>query len=392
MTPRITQAAAQLFSVAKVRYAILLFLLVVCSIQSTFAHKLSDSYLMLRRDGTTLHGQWDIALRDLELAIGLDENQDGSITWAELRHCRPALERYAAERLKLFSSGKPESLRWQSLRVDRHSDGAYAVLLFDARLSNNQSEIGVEYTALFEIDPQHRGLLTLDCAGQSRQAVFSPARPRLEFPLTPPPKFFQWLTFLREGIWHIWLGFDHILFLIALLLPAVLERKGDSWNGIDGLSAALANVLKTVTAFTIAHSVTLSLAALDILRLPVGFIEPAIAASIVFTGLNNLFQITTWHPWRLAFLFGLVHGFGFANVLSDLGLERGALAQALFGFNAGVEVGQIVLVLGFVPLTFAWRAHASYCRFAFPYGSGTIVLVAMVWLAERILDFKWLPF
>jgi len=136
-------------------------------------------------------------------------------------------------------------------------------------------------------------------------------------------------------VWHIWIGFDHILFLLSLLLPAVLAFGGGRWQAVERFAPAFWDVFKIVTSFTVAHSITLSLAALGVISLPSRLVESAIATSVVLAALNNVFPLVHGRRWMVAFFFGLVHGFGFASVLRDLGLPQNALLIALVGFNLG---------------------------------------------------------
>ena len=163
--------------------------------------------------------------------------------------------------------------------------------------------------------------------------------------------------YVREGVWHIWIGYDHILFLLSLLLPAVLVRRDNGWHAVRNFRPACNSVLKIVTVFTLAHSITLWLAVMGYVTLPSRLVEATIALSIVITALNNLYPVLPFPGWAIAFVFGLVHGFGFANVLLDLGLSNATLAVALLGFNVGVELGQIAIVLVFLPLAFMLRAR-----------------------------------
>ena len=148
---------------------------------------------------------------------------------------------------------------------------------------------------------------------------------------------------------------------------------------------------KTVTAFTVAHSLTLSLAALQVITLPARISESAIALSVVLAALNNLYPIVRGRRWIVAFCFGLVHGFGFASVLTDLGLPKGVLAVALVGFNLGVEVGQFAIVAAFLPLAYLVRRTWLYRRVVLVAGSGAIATVAAMWFVERAFDLGFLP-
>ena len=147
-------------------------------------------------------------------------------------------------------------------------------------------------------------------------------------------------------------------------------------------------MLKVVTAFTLAHSITLSLAALQVISLPSRFVESTIAASVVLAALNNLRGTIERRRWVMAFVFGLVHGFGFASVLADLGLPQGALVLALVGFNVGVEVGQVAIVVAFVPIAFWLRHTQFYRRGVLTAGSLLVALVAAYWFVQRAFDFQ----
>ncbi len=163
------------------------------------------------------------------------------------------------------------------------------------------------------------------------------------------------------------------------------------WQPNERFRDAFIDVLKIVTAFTVAHSTTLSLATLQVVSLPARISESAIAMSVVLAALNNLFPIVRDKRWVVAFGFGLIHGFGFASVLTDLGLPRGVLAVALVGFNLGVEVGQIAIVGVFLPLAYLLRRTRLYRDFVLVGGSSAIVVVAALWFVERAFDLKFLP-
>jgi hypothetical protein len=277
--------------------------------------------------------------------------------------------------------------------VDNHTDGTYAVLRLSGTCPSNTQALTVNYRLLFDIDALHRGLLRLDLDGISHTAVLAPDTGVLKIKAGETSLLTQFGQYLLEGVWHIWIGFDHILFLLALLLPAVLvhaitlnnERR---WTGVATFRMALTEVLWVVTAFTVAHSITLSLAALQIIELPSRLVESAIAASVVLAAANNLWLLVERRRWLVAFSFGLIHGFGFASVLTELGLPKDALVLSLLGFNFGVEVGQLAIVAAFLPLAYLMRNTALYRKGVFVGGSLLTMLVALVWLAERVFNLK----
>lgn len=371
------------------RWLVIALLLVSCG---AWAHKPSDSYLTLKVDGARVEGQWDIALRDLDFAIGLDGNDDGAITWGELKARHGDVAAYALARLKLASAGAACPARATGHLVDRHSDGAYAVLLFAAECPAPIETLKVSYGLLFDVDPQHKGLLRLEGGGSTATGIFSPEKPTLELKLGEVSRLSQFVEYGEHGVWHIWIGYDHILFLLSLLLPAVLHRTRRHWEPVATFGEGVWDVFRIVTSFTVAHSITLSLAALGVIELPSRLVESAIAASVLLAAVNNLFLMVIGRRWLVAFIFGLIHGFGFASVLADLGLPREALLLALLGFNLGVEVGQLAIVSVFLPLAYALRRTWFYQKLLLVGGSLAIAAVAASWMAERILDVKFLPF
>ncbi|MEW6688904.1 MAG: HupE/UreJ family protein [Pseudomonadota bacterium] len=355
------------------------------------AHKPSDSYLALAVDGAAVRGQWDIALRDLEYAVGLDADGDGAITWGELRVKRRDVQAYAFSRLGIASDGKTCLVTPADLLVDEHSDGMYAVLRFAADCGARvPAKLEISYNLLFDLDPTHRGLLRFERGGATQTGVLSPSQPRLALRAGEASRLSQLRDYLREGVWHIWIGFDHILFLLSLLLPSVLILRNREWLGARRFGDSFWDVFKVVTSFTVAHSITLSLAALSVISLPSRLVESAIAASVVLAALNNLVPVVSGRRWLVAFAFGLIHGFGFASVLTDLGLPQGALLLALVGFNLGVEAGQLAIVSAFLPVAYALRATWAYRRLMLGGGSALVALLAGVWLVERAFDVKLL--
>lgn len=354
------------------------------------AHKPSDSYLSLTATEQGLQGQWDIALRDLDYAVGLDDNGDRDITWGELQHHHEQVASYALVRLAIQADGQDCGKTVSEQLVDRHSDGAYTVLRFAVACPAEPQQLTLHYQLFFNLDPSHRGLVKLNHQGQTETAVFNPEHPQREFVLREASPWQAFTDFAREGVWHIWIGYDHILFLISLLLPSVVFRKERAWQAVSRFRPAFIEVLKVVTAFTVAHSITLSLAVLGIVNLPSRWVESAIAASVMLAALNNVYPVITRRLWLYAFSFGLIHGLGFASVLADLGLPQGSLVIALVAFNLGVEAGQFAIVSAFLPLAFWLRDSWFYQRLTLGFGSVLIAAVALFWLLDRSLDLGWL--
>lgn len=370
------------------RAACWLLLALACAAPSSWAHKPSDSYLTLSVSGADITGQWDIALRDLEVALGLDGDGDGVLTWGEVRAGHARIAGYALDHLDLRAGGLACDVQARPQLVDHHSDGAYTVLPFRAHCPRG-GVLSVDYRLLFDLDPTHRGLLRVETAGETQSAIFSPRSTRVSI---HPDRggAARFPDFVREGMDHIWGGLDHLLFLVTLLLPVLLPRPGQPPRA-GGVAQRVLGTASIVTAFTLAHSVTLTLAVLDLVALPPRVVEPLIAASVVAAALNNLYPVLTRRLWVAAFGFGLVHGFGFAAALADLGLGDGALLWSLFGFNLGVEIGQLCIVLGWAPLAMALGRREGRAAPMMRYGSAAVAAVGTVWLVERTLGVVLFP-
>lgn len=353
------------------------------------AHKPSDSYLNLRSDGGLVQGQWDIALRDLEDAIGLDVNDDGSITWGELRARQTEVYAYALSRLRISADRQECHPEAEGLLVTEHTDGRYAVLRFSANCAHEPQKLAIAYQLLFDLDRQHRGLLKLERAGMTDTAILSPESFGFESSRDMPNAPWRaFLEYVREGILHIWTGYDHILFLLSLLLPAALVAIDGRWQVVAGFRRAAWDVTKIVTAFTLAHSITLSISFLGYLTLPTRWIESAIAASVAAAALNNIGAWVLARRSWLAFGFGLVHGLGFASVLMDLGLPGNLRLIGLLGFNLGVEAGQLAIVALVLPVIVGLSRSRFYSPVVMKLGSACIAAVAFLWLAERSVGFS----
>jgi hypothetical protein len=384
------------------------------------SHKASDSYLQLRAQGQGIELRWDIALRDLDNVVEIDANGDAQITWGEIKAAWPAIEAHLLQRIAI--DGCP--LQPVRRGLEQRSDGAYAVLWLHAECALTAEPV-VSYSLFRETDPTHRGLLKIELAGQALVLrVLDPTRERAPasaigiaatqtpvdaLPAAPreaqqhialaaavasavgSPAAAQTPSFLGEGVHHIVTGYDHVLFLLCLLLPAVMRRTPQGWQPVGRLPEAVLPVVGIVSAFTLAHSITLTLAALKLVSLPSWFIEPAIAVTIVLTALDNLWPIFRLPRAAVAFCFGLVHGFGFASVLAELDLPASSFAWALLQFNLGLELGQLCIVFAVTAGFYALRRSSRYPRWVIQGGSLAAMAVGALWFVERTADVSLLP-
>ncbi len=366
------------------------------------AHKSSDSYLQVEAGATGLQARWDIALRDLDVALDLDANADGRLTWGEVRAAWPRIEAYALPSLRIDGCDLVTSRR----ALERRNDGAYAVLFLTSpcRLAG---EPRIAYTLFRDVDPTHRGIAKIEREGRPvRLAVLDPTQPAAgsgsaagvagaapgSAPAGASAAAAARLQFLAEGMRHILTGYDHVLFLLCLLLPAVLRRTAAGWRPVDRLSQAILPVVGIVSAFTVAHSITLALAALKLVSLPSSFIEPAIAVTIALAAIDNIWPIFPVRRIVVTFFFGLIHGFGFASVLAELNLPTADFAWALLQFNLGIELGQLMIVVAATAALFALREWPRYRPLVLRGGSLAAMSIAGLWFIERTANVSILPF
>ena len=375
----------------KLKFALLFML--IGMFQNVQAHSSSDSFLSLSNDEAGLVLRVDIHLRDVDLIFKLDHDRNGQVTWAETISKEIAISKWLEQGIQLHESGQACMLGNADIQASEHADGIYLSALWHPtcnqkieRANLNKAVLSLSYTLMFAQDNLHRGLLKLDFPEFQSSAIFSPEHPHAQLTKANASVVQVLYQYFLEGIWHIWIGVDHILFLISLLVLAPLQSSRariTQWHAVPHFRSAVVDVLSVVTSFTIAHSITLGVSIMKWLEPSPSLIEPAIAISVVAVALNNLLGWSSLKRWPLAFAFGLIHGFGFANVLLDLGLPSSALAAALGGFNLGVEFGQLVIVCVFLPFAWLLRNTFFYRWGVVVFGSTIIAVCGTLWVLQR---------
>ena len=355
------------------------------------AHQSTNSYVLVTIANGELTLAWDVAVADLAHVVALQTNAADVIAASELEAKQNLVLQYALSRFQVRADGESCPLELASDKLTHLEKPGYARVELVCRWPTNAARLELACRALFETDPSHHSLLRLDWKGQTRTGVFT-ADTMVQTFGGATSLSRQFLVFLHEGVRHIWTGFDHILFLLALLLPAVIRRDQRGWHPVDTFDFAFVHIVKVVTAFTIAHSITLTLSVLGVVHPPPRLIESTIAVSVLIAAVNNLRPVLKGNAWMLAFGFGLIHGFGFANALAELDLPRAGLALTLLGFNLGVELGQLAIVSVFLPFAFGLRASWFYRKLVLQGGSVLVSLVAVIWIVERVFDVKVLRF
>ncbi|MEX2473657.1 HupE/UreJ family protein [Marinobacter sp.] len=355
---------------------------------TSWAHKASDSFIYVDQSEPQL--RIDLALRDLALILPLDRNNDGQLNGAEVRQSRDAITRLVDGGLTLSNASGRCQLVGQQWGLSRHSDGPYAAGQYQVACPDSQPPASMEYSLLFDQDPLHRGLVSISDGQGERLAVLAPDEQKLALDVntgTLGSSFQLFGTFLYEGVIHLLIGLDHILFLLVLMLPATLPLKprqpAEMTRHRDNLRVRLLELVGIVTAFTVAHSITLALAALNIVTLPIAWVETVIALSIAVAALNVFWPFLGHKTWKLAFGFGLIHGFGFASVLGDLTSGVSQTVVALAGFNLGVELGQLGLLVVLFPVLYLCGRFRLYERAAVPAMLLMVGALSLYWVAER---------
>lgn len=356
--------------------------LMLCVSAWAQAHTLSVSHLDIAvpSGGGQVQVELDLAIRDLALSFPLDADRDEQVSWGELEDIQAPLNEWVLDHVALSVGPSTCDLKPSGLAVRHYDDGAYATVRMTADCPS-RTGFKVHYGLLFDVDPQHRAIITLRNGPRADTGIASAGRTEVPVGAESSHPF---LDFLREGVHHILIGYDHLAFLVSLLLPAALLRRDRAWTPSPHFRTSLGHVLGIVTAFTAAHSITLTLAALGWVTPVSRWVEVAIAASVMMAALNNVFPLVIRRLWLVGFGFGLIHGFGFAGALGELGLPQGARLQALVGFNLGVELGQLVVVALLLPLLFAVRNRPWYRKACLPIASIAIACLAAFWLWVRI--------
>ena len=352
------------------------------------AHQSSVSYhdIKVEGDGTVA---WTVRLasRDLYEALGLERERDASSE--EIRAGERRLVAYVTDRLGASADGHPCRFGAPTLSVLEQTTTRFAEIRLAATCPLPLQTLHLESHLFFDLDPRHSALLRVSAGGRTLTEELVRGAESFEWKLgLAAPASLGLLDYLEKGVEHIYTGYDHIAFVIGLLLVAAIRREPEGW-AVRPFGLAAPYVLKVVTAFTLAHSLTLILAGLDVIQLPSRFVESAIAASIVFIAVENMAPREARHRWAVAYLFGLVHGLGFAAMLRPI-LPANGVVVPLLMFNVGVELGQLSIVAALLPLLllFARAGARRYRRVVVLGGSAAVALLGFLWLVERVADMK----
>ena len=375
------------------------------------AHKASDAYLSVAQavadtavgvaaDKASVNLQLSLAVKDLDAALDtLDANNDRQLTWGEVRQAMPEILRRVGQDVQWRCADKPIPVGWALESLEQRSDGAY-VRVAARLLCPPPLALSLHYGLFKEVDSTHRLIVGGSLDGQPLAAVLAPGvRASVELRKAQGPQGAQagpagmasLVHFFPEGVHHILTGYDHLAFLLALLLPISLlpislrlgKRKYAQGGGLLAPHGLLA-LVRTVTGFTLGHSVTLLLANIGWIQASASWVEPAIAATIAVAALLNLYPVRWLRGDVLALGFGLVHGLGFSGVMAEAGVTGSLLLWGLAGFNLGVEAGQLAVVLLWCALHLALVRWAHYQAVVVRGGSWALTALAVLWMVQRL--------
>lgn len=354
--------------------------------QAAHAHSTGENYAFLNIDDDGLRVRLEINERELESWFGL-RLEDGVPDDAAIT---PVLD-YIAQHFEVRERGVALLLTFQRAEISSLDETSFLQIHFEASWpADLPQRLTIRQALFFERDSRHRGLLLVeynavtgaDMGEEYTALVFAPDTEVQELDLVNVPGLLGKKEFLWQGAWHILIGYDHILFLVSLLLTSVLVQARPGWVAEKRFSKAFLNVAGVVTLFTVAHSISLGLAALEIVKLPSRPVEIVIALSIIVMAVHNIRPFLPGR-WIVILFFGLFHGLGFATVLGHLAFRMVDVLPVLVLFNVGVELGQLAIVLVVFPLLYMVRDKSWFIPVVVRAGSAAIAVVAAYWLLER---------
>jgi len=374
------------------------------------AHSGTQSYVYLQIFDDAIFGRVEYPIVDLNRVVGLDvDEDDNDAALDDLEAQRARLVDYTSDHLTLYpEDGNPGDWTFEFTEITtlEESSGNYGIIEFEIeqRFDPTPRTFSVEYDGIIEGDADRDAFLLIE-TDFGTGTFNNEAGTLLRFTSGTTSQLVDlddssfWKGVggtIGLGVEHIQIGTDHILFVLALVLPSAMvfvRRPADAqgaargaWEPSPSFTSSLWRVLKIATMFTIAHSITLAIGGLDVFDLSPRLVESIIAISIAMAALHNIHPIWANKEWMMAFGFGLFHGFGFAGLLSELGLTRSNRFVSLLGFNIGVEIGQAAIIIMVFPILFLMRRTRVFVPLM-NIASVGLALIALAWATERIFDY-----
>ncbi|MDQ8185701.1 HupE/UreJ family protein [Pelagicoccus sp. SDUM812002] len=369
-------------------------LLLGCLLPSKLsAHAEGESYVFLEFLEDSIRGRVEIDIDDLAEKLGLDIEENGVVTEKRIIETSESVIDFIRSNVSIAPAGESEFPLNISKTTYFEREGGWAQYHFNIPVSPVPDYLDIEMTMFLDDYVMHRCLVVTEKGVWPSEdyqmnvaMVYNRSSGTQTLDVQNPPSVQTPASMIWQGILHIWIGIDHILFLVALALPIVLVRQEQMWQPARGLGRTLYSLLKIVTIFTIAHSITLALASLGFIQLPSRLVESVIALSIILVAVNNFLGRSQSLSMAITFALGLFHGLGFASVMSDLPFriaETQNFLLIILAFNVGVELGQLAILVILFPIIFALRKTSLYVPVVLKGGSIVLTLIAGYWFIER---------
>ncbi len=367
------------------------------------AHAKGQSYLyfQVQQDALTAHAV--APLTDLNEVLSLGLPADKKLTQQDVEPSLEKIRAYVEQHTSIECAPQACTQTYLNSDITNTSSGQFLQLYYEIGGFQTMPEaLQVGYDPLLVDKPEFTNLLLIDQNWKTGTfdeeanvvLTYDKAGEIKTLDLTKGGFLQGGLAIVKLGVEHILEGIDHVLFLIALLLPSVVRREDGQWKPVEKFSTSFWHITKIATAFTVAHSITLGLATLNIVDLPSRLVESIIAASIGLAAVDIFYPIFRKRIWLVIFVFGLFHGFGFASVLADLGVTSQNAVFSLFAFNLGVELGQLAIIAVVFPILYFLRNQFFYSPLVLKTGGLLLGVMSLYWLTERVFDvnIRILPF
>ena len=348
-----------------------ILLLFSCLTGQALAHDISASFLDLNLEDGTLAIRYRLPVPEMDLMFLLDQNLDGRYDRGEIQQALGQLQEYVNQKLSLQINALPVLFEPQDFAVwGDEQDHLFVDFVKALPMAEPVEQIRIESQLFQELISNHKTMVAIHSGQQASQYALDASNRVGLWQADHANRVAHFVRFLKLGIEHIFTGYDHILFLVGLLL----------------IGSSLLEVVKIVTSFTVAHSLTLGLAVLGHADPNPTLVEVGIAFSIAYIGMENLMKKPMTRRWHITFFFGLVHGFGFAHILREMNLSSAQLASSLFSFNLGVELGQVAIVTLIFPMLKGIH-HLSWHHLFLKGASATVLGFGVFWFFQRLLVF-----
>ena len=360
---------------------------------SLFAHSVGENYIFLNVHKDSIDGRFEIHFQDLKDKLGIHVKGESSEQLEVINATVTQVRNYIRKNFKISGGGEDFNLVFTKQLVLEIPKGNFAQYFFTLETGPVPDVLEFRHSMFYENDSFHRGLLLVEYNQRTNThnkteqtaLIFSKQTGVQQLDLNAVPTLLRPRDMIWQGVLHIWIGIDHILFILAIIVTTLMIWEGDKWVPVPNFKKAFFNVLSIFTVFTIAHSITLGLAALEFVKVPSRLVESIIALSIVLVAVNNIFSKVKHHGSLLIILgLGLFHGLGFASVMGHLPFRMQHLLRYVLGFNIGVEFGQIAIVTTTFPILYLLRENRAYVPVVIKGVSIVLSIVATVWFVQRV--------